>query len=253
MKNQINLMKYVGIVGALIILMSSCIGQGKRFTKNTQNKPFDAIIVPGFPFKGGEWNALVKIRVYWAAHLYKTGIAKNIIFSGGSVYTPYIESKIMSLYAQELGVPAANIYTEERAEHSSENLYYSYKIAKKKGFNKIALATDPFQNLFLRPFIKKMHLDDLTELPIVFKELKKIDMITPEIDHSTAFVEGFVSLVDRQDKATRNQGTNGDFIKYEIGDSPEEKQKKKEAELKKKKDSKRSKMNDYTLNFLKRL
>jgi uncharacterized SAM-binding protein YcdF (DUF218 family) len=169
MKNQINLINYIEIVGVLTILMSSCIGQGKRFAKNTQNKPFDTIIVPEFSFEDGKWNALVKIRVYWAAHLYKTGITKNIIFSGGSVYTPYIESKIMSLYAQELGVPAANIHTEERAEDSSEILYYSYKIAKKKGANKVALATGPFQNIFLRRFIKKMHLDDLAEPPIVFK------------------------------------------------------------------------------------
>jgi hypothetical protein len=51
-------------------------------------------------------------------------------------------------------------------------------------------------------------------------------MITPDIDHSKAFVEGFVSLVERQNKATRTQETNGKSIKYEIGDSPKEKEKK---------------------------
>lgn len=223
MKSQIRLAKYVGIIGAVMILMSSCLMNGTRtFKKNVGTEPFDAIIVPGYPFEDGQWSMIIKLRVYWASYLYKTGVAKNIIFSGSSVYSPYVESKIMSLYAQKLGIPAANIYTEEQAEHSSENLYYSYKMAKRKGFNKVALATDPFQNLFLKSFIKEMGFDDLVSLPVNFQKLKLSEMTTPEIDPSTAFVEDFASLTDRQNSATRKLGTQGKFIKYEAGDDPKE-------------------------------
>jgi uncharacterized SAM-binding protein YcdF (DUF218 family) len=223
MKSQIRLAKYVGIIGAVMVLMSSCLMNGTRvFKKNVGTEPFDAIIVPGYPFEDGQWSMIIKLRVYWASYLYKTGVAKNIIFSGSSVYSPYVESKIMSLYAQKLGIPAANIYTEEQAEHSSENLYYSYKMAKRKGFNRVALATDPFQNLFLKSFIKEMGFDDLVSLPINFQKLKLSEMTTPKIDPSTAFVENFASLDERQNSATRKLGTQGKFIKYEAGDHPDE-------------------------------
>lgn len=222
MKHLIKLTRYIGIIILIVTLMSSCLmsGAGKKFQKNLEKHPFDAIIVPGYPFEDGKWSTIIKLRVYWAAYLYENGFAKNIIFSGSSVYSPYVESKIMSLYAQKLGVPASNIYTEEQAEHSSENLYYSYKMAKRHGFNNIALATDPFQNLFLKSFIKKMKLDDLTSLPINFKKLVMSEMETPEIDPSTAFVENFSSLVERQNKATRKMGTMGKLIQYEKGDNP---------------------------------
>ena len=223
MQNQTKLVKYIGIIGAVIILMSSCVMNGTRtFKKNVGAQPFDAIIVPGYPFEDGEWSMIIKLRVYWASYLYKTGLTKNIIFSGSSVYSPYVESRIMSLYAQKLGVPAANIYTEEEAEHSSENLYYSYKMAKRKGFNRIALATDPFQTLFLKSFIKDMGFNDLVSLPVNFKKLKLREMTTPEIDPSTAFVENFSPLTAREDIATRRMGTQGKFIKYEVGDAPNE-------------------------------
>jgi uncharacterized SAM-binding protein YcdF (DUF218 family) len=223
MKNQIRLAKYIAIIGAVTVLMSSCLMNGTRtFKKNVGVQPFDAIIVPGYPFEDGQWSTIIKLRVYWASYLYKNGIAKNIIFSGSSVYTPYVESKIMSLYAQELGIPASNIYTEEEAEHSSENLYYSYKMAKREGFKRIALTTDPFQTLFLKSFIKKMGFDDLVSLPINFQKLKFSEMPTPEIDPSIAFVENFSSLTERQDVATRKMGTQGKFIRYEAGDAPSE-------------------------------
>ncbi|MBK6774437.1 MAG: YdcF family protein [Flavobacteriales bacterium] len=65
----------------------------------------------------------MKLRVHWAVHLFKEGVARNIIFSGGAVYTPYVEAEIMSLYAQELGVPAKHCFLDPIAEHSTENIF----------------------------------------------------------------------------------------------------------------------------------
>ena len=70
-------------------------------------------------------------------------MTKNIIFSGGAVYTKYTESAIMKLFAIEMGIPEENIFIEERAEHSTENVFYSYYIAKDLNFKKLAVASDP--------------------------------------------------------------------------------------------------------------
>jgi len=50
--------------------------------------------------------------VLWASFLYKQGVIRNIIFSGGAVYTPYYEAKVMGLYAQRLGIPKEHIFYE---------------------------------------------------------------------------------------------------------------------------------------------
>lgn len=113
---------------------------------------FDAIIVPGYPYKNGNWDSLMKARVIWSYVLYKNGIAKNIIYSGSTVYSPFYESLIMGLYAQQLGIPAQHIFYDTLARHSVENVYYSYLIAKEQGFKIVAIATDPFQSIFLRNF-----------------------------------------------------------------------------------------------------
>jgi uncharacterized SAM-binding protein YcdF (DUF218 family) len=217
----------IALVGGVAMLLSSCLtlGAGKTYKRFVAHQPYDAIIVPGVPFENGTWSDVMKMRVHWAIHLYKKGMAKNIIFSGSAVYSPYVESKIMALYALELGVPKENIYTEEQAEHSSENLYYSYKIAKNNGMDKVALATDPFQGSFLRGFASKIMLDDLGFLPIVFDTLSRVDQSTPEIDPSSAFIHDFVAITEREDIGTRFMGTMGKFIKFEEGDDPKTKQK----------------------------
>ncbi|MBI9052936.1 MAG: YdcF family protein [Bacteroidales bacterium] len=104
-----------------------------------KNAPYDAIIVPGVPYKDEYWSKILLGRIYWSNYLYKNGITKNIIYSGSAVYTPYIEAEIMAMYGKALGIPPENIYTETNAEHSVENVYYSFQIAQKLGFKKIAL------------------------------------------------------------------------------------------------------------------
>ncbi|MCR6640714.1 MAG: YdcF family protein [Sporocytophaga sp.] len=181
-----------------------------------QSEPYDAIIVPGipYPYENGNWHPVMKIRVYWSEYLYKKGIAKNIIYSGSAVYTPYVESKIMALYGEALGIPKENIFAETKAEHSTENLYYSYKMAQKMGFKRIALATDPYQDKLLRRFGKKFKLD-VTHIPIVFDTLKQINKIDPKIIDSTAQVQNFISITERESFWKRWKGTLGKNINFE--------------------------------------
>jgi uncharacterized SAM-binding protein YcdF (DUF218 family) len=174
---------------------------------------YDAIIVPGVPFNPPTWDMIMKMRIIWAAHLYKTGRTKNIIMSGGSVYSPYIEAQIMKLYATKMGVPAENIYTEERAEHSTENIWYGYKLAKANGFKKIALASDPFQSRLLYSFAKK-HTKGLQFLPVIFDTLQTLSHAEPKINYDSLRVTNFVALLDRESHWQRFRGTMGKHIHF---------------------------------------
>lgn len=180
--------------------------------------PFDAVIVPGVPFDTA-WSDVMRARVLWSYHLYTQGLTKNIIFSGSAVYSPYIEARIMAEYAKKLGVPAEHVFTEERAEHSTENVFYSYYMAKDLGFQKVALATDPFQSKMVRSFAKRKKLD-LAFVPAIFDTIHTYydDMGAIAIDPTGAKVEDFVALPDREGFWKRFAGTMGKNLKY----SPEE-------------------------------
>jgi len=189
----------------------------KKFNFAKKEAPYDAIIVPGVPLEDGKWSDVMKARVYWACFLYQQGIAENIIFSGSAVYTPYIEAKVMELYAEQLGIPVDHIYLEKEAEHSTENLYYSYKLSQKLGFKNIALTSDPFQSKVLEKYAYKFNLP-VDFLPVVFPILDSIPKIDPDIDESKAFVENFVSIEERESFWKRFAGTRGKNIRFDVYD-----------------------------------
>lgn len=182
----------------------------KAFHENIVNAPYDVVIVPGFPYKETDstWSDVMKMRVYWSKYLYEKRYTKYIIYSGSAVYSPYIESKVMKLHAEAIGVPSEIIYTETRAEHSTENLYYSYHLAKELGFNKIALATDPFQTSMLTSFAKRKKLQ-IDYLPVVLDTLKTFTKVNPRIDLSGTVRPNFVSITERESTWKRWMGTMG--------------------------------------------
>lgn len=210
---------YYFIGAVFFLILSGCSffrpGPNKLFKRALKNQPYDVIIVPGVPFDGTDWSIPMKGRVIWAAYVINQGIAKNVIFSGAAVYTPYVESKIMALYAEQLGVPKEKIFTEEKAEHSTENVYYSYHLAKKMGFTKIAVASDPFQSNLLMGFTKRRFKLPITHIPYVIDTLAKIDDVHPFIDPTSAKVENFKPITETQTSRQRFRGTRGKNIKFE--------------------------------------
>lgn len=214
-------MRFLTFSLGLLIILSSCglfaPSAKKTYAKSLTKTPFDAIIVPGVPFNDSTWSETMQARVSWSKYLFDQGFTTNIIYSGSAVYTEYTEAKIMALYAIELGIPKENIFIDDRAEHSTENVYYSYQVAKKEGFTNIALATDPFQTNSLRKFIKKFEFP-IALIPIVYDTLSQYDYGTPTIDPSSAKVENFVSIVDRESFGKRLKGTMGQNIRWQEED-----------------------------------
>lgn len=203
---------FTGLIVALLPLMSCSFSNktARRLLQKAEaNGPYDVIIVPGIHFENGQWDRTMKGRIYWSKFLLDKGIAKNIIYSGAAVYTPYYEATIMALYAERIGIPPANIYTELLAEHSTENIYYGYKKAKQLGFKKIALASDPFQTKMLRRFTRKKVSPDITLIPMVIDTMHLIEptMIDPVIDSGKARKENFVSIKERESFWKRLRGT----------------------------------------------
>ena len=180
--------------------------------------PFDVIIVPGAPYRDPKSRFILKARILWAKYLYDHKVAENIIFSGASVYTPYVESKIMCLYADAMHIPTENTIAETHAEHSTENIYYSLLIARNRGFKRIAVATDQYQSVVLKRFMKKI-CPDVKIIPIDYSKIDLMNAAWPDIDASSAFVEDFISLTDRTNSIERLKGSLGRKINYSDQDS----------------------------------
>jgi uncharacterized SAM-binding protein YcdF (DUF218 family) len=210
-------MKNLNAVIFTIVILSSFLLQScaslyttpkRTLKKNLTHQPFDAIIVPGVPYDGNQWSGTMKIRVHWSKYLYDQGYAKNIIYSGSAVYSPYLESKVMALHAEKLGIPTDKMLIEDKAMHSSENIYYSYVIAKNLGYKNIALATDPFQLNNMRYFIKKYQLP-VKLLPIDFSIIGSMYLDNPEIDAEQAKVKDFIHITEKEKGIKRLKGTMG--------------------------------------------
>ncbi len=183
-----------------------------HFQKASQQQ-YDAIIVPGLPYDEGEWSLFLKWRIHWSTFLYHQGITKNIIYSGSVVHTPFIEANVMKAFGTKLGVPEAAMYTETKAEHSSENLYYSILLARDRGFKKLALATDPFQSDMIDDFIERYQLNvDL--IPIVYGIGDTINMYEPAIDYPSLKVADFIPLEERENFSERINGTRGHNVDW---------------------------------------
>ena len=176
--------------------------------------PFDAVIVPGIPFNGKSWDSVMKARVLWSYILYKNGYVKNVIYSGAAVYTPYIEARVMGLYGKALGIPAAHIFYDTQAHHSTENVYYSYLLAKEQGFKTLLLGTDPFQSFMLKGFTRKRFGSPIYHVPFMVDSLAAYNNAAPVIDASVARVKAWESIVDKQTMLSRMKGTLGKSIPW---------------------------------------
>ncbi len=204
------------IVPVILYSCSYSSKSSKKLLDESAQEKCDIIVVPGVPFDSaeGKWGQTMKARVYWSKYLYDKGIAGNIMYSGSSVYTPYYEGEIMAMYAEAIGIPKKHIYTEIKARHSTENIYYSYQKARKLGFEKVGLATDPYQAKMLAKFVNDKVSPDVVIIPIIFDTLRTMEpqMKDPPIDYKKAHNKDFVSIMKTENFWQRFQGTLGNKI-----------------------------------------
>ena len=185
----------------------------KCFLVACEKKPYDVIIIPGYPSDSGRVNGIIEERLNWAYFLYKNGYAKNIIFSGSAVYSPYNETNVMRLYAVQLGINPSDIFVEPIAEHSTENLYYGSLLAEKLGFKKVAFATQPAQASFMKAFNRKFKLK-IDMLPVVTDSIKQFKFKFDSLNISKLYLNDFVSIKKREGFFKRWNGHRVTNIAY---------------------------------------
>lgn len=179
--------------------------------------PYDAIIVPGVPYYPDSVSDILQLRIKWSIYMYQNGFTKHIIYSGADVYSPYYESKIMSMIAQKNGIPKNVIFCDTIAQHGTENIYYGYLLAKEHGFDRIALCTDPIQADMLSFFMAKMKRKfkikgGIDNMDIILSEIRHMSLDINGIKDKLAINPEHVPIYESKTRAERFLGSIGGNI-----------------------------------------
>lgn len=104
----------------------------------------DAIVVfAGGVGESGKAGGGAQERVKHAVDLYQDGLATNVIFSSGYVFT-FREADVMKAIAVANGVPAAAIVLEEEATNTFENVELTRRILDRHGWRRVLLVSSPY-------------------------------------------------------------------------------------------------------------
>jgi hypothetical protein len=216
-------LRLVAIGMAAMLLLNACAFRKFAHTyyaKAQKEAPYDVVIVTGIPYDDSTRSGLIfTARVLWSKYLYDHHITNNIIYSGAAVSTRYYEGKVMKLMADTLGIPSSRTFSEIKAEHSTENVYYGLKMAHKLGFKKVAVAADGFQLKMLQKFIKN-RCENIAMIPIIYDSVipdkRQWRSLLPKINLKSAAADStYIRLSERQSFSERWRGTQGKHIKYE--------------------------------------
>jgi uncharacterized SAM-binding protein YcdF (DUF218 family) len=118
------------------------------FNETDRAVPSDVIIVLGCPSYEGNvisttFSACVRARARHAARLYHSGLAPQIIPTGGFTGPPPSEAAAMATVLRTDGVPQSAIILEEQARDTVGNIRYSRALMQAQGWRTAILVTEP--------------------------------------------------------------------------------------------------------------
>jgi uncharacterized SAM-binding protein YcdF (DUF218 family) len=124
------------ILTTLVVGFVLLVGVGFYLSPQDNVDKADAIVV----VSGGQTTS----RAEKGIDLYKQGYAPNIIFSGASLDDGPSNAFAMRDQALANGVPASNIYIDEKSQNTYENAVNSKAILQSLAASKIILVTSPY-------------------------------------------------------------------------------------------------------------
>ena len=143
----LRVIKYIVISVITVMLVTSIILFLLIFNgaKNTKPQNANVMIVLGCQIWGEGPSEMLEYRLENALKLYKMGITKHIIVSGGQGPDEVItEAKAMKKWFVKKGVSESAIYEEDKSTSTYENLKFSKVIMDKHGFKDAVVVTSDF-------------------------------------------------------------------------------------------------------------
>ncbi len=133
------------ILCLVAIALWAVIARGTAPASNTGLSRFDAIIVLGAPADSdGNPTPEMLSRVSEGVHEYERGIAPRILFTGAATRNGFVEAQVMAHAAQAEGIPASAILTESSTHDTIQNLCYSTRMLRNRGFSSAEVITSAY-------------------------------------------------------------------------------------------------------------
>jgi len=116
-------------------------GYGRR----DQARKADAIVVLGASvLPSGQPALTLRARTLHAVALYKKGLAKKIICTGGVGDYPPAEARAAADLAQQRGVPKSDLVLENKSTSTYENALYTKRLCQKRGWKSVIVVSDGY-------------------------------------------------------------------------------------------------------------
>jgi uncharacterized SAM-binding protein YcdF (DUF218 family) len=150
MKRRYLLISVIIAVVLLIVALHPLIleGVGRFLIIQDKLSPSDVILV-----LAGDANGE---RVAEGVKLYKAGLAKKMLVSGGPLAWNLTSAEWMKRQAVAMGVPAGDILLQDRSRSTLEDIAYSLPVIKEKGFKSVILVTSPYHTRRSKRVFRKM-------------------------------------------------------------------------------------------------
>ena len=105
----------------------------------------DAIVIFGAATAaGGQPGAILRSRINHALTLYREGLAKCFILTGGIGWEPPAESAVMKRILSENGVCDSHIFFETQSTATREQVEFAAEVAQKNNWSRLLIVSDPY-------------------------------------------------------------------------------------------------------------
>ncbi len=142
MKKLKKYIKYTGV--ALLFFMTINAISIWDYSLEYSEKKSDVAIVLGAGTNNGTLSPVFKERVNQGIYLYKKGLVKKLIFTGGIGENQDVsDSKVAKNYAAQQGVLQDDIIIEEKSRYTHENLTEAKFIMDSLNFSSALIVSDP--------------------------------------------------------------------------------------------------------------
>jgi uncharacterized SAM-binding protein YcdF (DUF218 family) len=137
----------IAVTGALVTLgipVGLCHRRVLKASRGQCLRHSDAILVLGRRLVGDQLTVVFQERLEHAAALWLLGLAPRVIVSGGITGTAtWSEAQAGRAWLLAHGVPAESVLTEDRSQHTLENLFNIREHARTQGWSTLILVSDP--------------------------------------------------------------------------------------------------------------
>ena len=133
------------VVAVVLAYLGVTFVQVWQASRRDEARPAQAIVVFGAAQYNGTPSPVLRARLDHAADLYKRGLARRLVVTGGRHPDDrFTEATVSARYLHRRGVPDSSILRETSGRNSWESLASAARFLRRRGVESVVLVSDGF-------------------------------------------------------------------------------------------------------------